>query len=76
MFDIWLNSAQKKAPSRVTERHIDVLEAYISEVDGSFATTLAAALYDNFNDLRFLPPSKDAFRQHLLRACNQARYLW
>ena len=55
MFDIWLNSAQKKAlpdifinlgktPSTVTERHIDVLEAYIVEVGGSLATTLAAAL--------------------------------
>ena len=67
MFDIWLESAQKKAlqnlfihlgktPSRVTERHIDVLEAYILEGDASFATTLADALYDSFksanNDLR------------------------
>ena len=59
MFDIWLESAQKKAlqnlfihlgktPSRVTERHIDVLEAYILEVEASPAITLADALYDSF----------------------------
>ena len=50
------------------------------EVDGSLATTLAAALYDSFkyanNDLRSRPPSKDAFHQHLLRTCYQAGYLW
>ena len=81
MFDIWLNSAQKKAlpdlfiyrgksPSRVTERHICVLETYILEVDGYLATTIADALYDSFksanDDLRSLPPSRDAFYQHLL----------
>ena len=81
MFDIWLNSAQKKAlpdlfihlgktPSRVTEHHIDVLKAYILEFDGSLAITLAAALFDSFksknNDLRPLPTSKYASHQHLL----------
>ena len=89
MFDIWLNSAQKKAlpnlfihlgktPSRVTERHIDVLEAYILEVCWSLATKLAAALYDSFksanNDLCYLLPSKYAFHQHLLGACYQTGY--
>ena len=51
------------------------------DVYGSHASTLAAARYDSFNksannDLRSLPPSKDALHQHLLRACYQAGYLW
>ena len=82
MFDIWLNSAQKKAlpnlfihlcktPSRVAERHIDVLEAYILEVYDFLSTTLTAVRYDSFNksennDFHSLQPSKDAFHQHLL----------
>ena len=80
MFDIWLNSAQKKAlpdlfihlcktPSRVAERHIDVLEAYILRSMDSLPP-LAADLYYSFksasNDLSSLPPSKDAFHRHLL----------
>ena len=43
---------------------MDILEVYILEVYGFLATTLAAALYDSFksvnNDLRSLPPTKDA----------------
>ena len=51
------------------------------DVYGSHASTLAAARYDSFNksannDLRSLPPSKDALHQYLLRACYQAGYLW
>ena len=92
MFDIWLNSAQKKAlteifiqlgktPTRITEHQMVVLEASILDVYGSRASTLAAARYDSFNksannDLCSLPPSKDALHQHLLRACYQAGYLW
>ena len=73
MFDIWLNSAQKKSltesfiqlgkiPTRTTECHMDVLVVYILEVYGFLATTLADARYDNFNksennDLRSLTHS-------------------
>ena len=49
---------------------MDVLEVYILEVDASLVTAPAAALYDSFksanDDLRSLPPSRDAFYQHLL----------
>ena len=60
-----------KTPSKVTERHIDVLEAYyILEVDRPLFTTLAVVLYDSYksanNGLRSLPTSKDAFHQHHL----------
>ena len=73
MFDIWLNSTQKKSltelfiqlgkiPTRTTECHMDVLVVYILEVYGFLATTLADARYDNFNksennDLRSLTHS-------------------
>ena len=61
IFDIWLNSEQKKAlteffiqlgktPTSITERHMDDLEAYILEIYGFLATTLATGLYGNFNE--------------------------
>ena len=60
---------------------MDLLEKYVLELFGSRATSLAAARLDKFNksidnDLRSLPPSKDALYQHVLRACYQAGYLW
>ena len=60
---------------------MDLLENYVLELYGCRDISLAAARLDKFNksndnDLRSLPPSKDALRQHVLRACYQAGYLW
>ena len=60
---------------------MDDLEAYILEIYGFLATTLATGLYGNFNesannDLCSLTPIKDAFHKHLPRSCYQGGYLW
>ncbi len=92
MFDVWLHSVYKdditeifiklgNSPIGVTPDQMDILEKYILELYGSRDTSLAAARLDKFNkskdnDLRSLPPSKNALHQHVLRACYQAGYLW
>ena len=92
MYDVWLLSVYKdeltevfiqlgKSPAEITSDQIDILERYMLEVYGSRATSLADARLDKFNkstdnDLRSLPPSRDALRQHVLRAAYQAGYLW
>ena len=91
-YDAWLNSTQKanltevfiqlgESPVEITPEQMDVIESYMLELYGSRAITLVNARLDKFNkstdnDLRSLPPSKDALRQHVLRACYQAGFLW
>ena len=92
MYDIWMNCSYKdemtelftqlgKSPSDVTDNQMSLLERYILELYGSRASSLGSARLDRFNkssdnDLRALPPSRDALRQHVLRACYQSGYLW
>ena len=91
-YDVWLKSSQKddltevfiqlgETPAEVTPNMMNVLESYVLDLYGSKHTTLGAARLDKFNkstvnDLRSLPSSKEARRQHALRASYQARYLW
>ena len=51
------------------------------QLSGLRHNTLDAVRLDKFNkfadnDLRLLPPSKEALRQHIYRASYQAGYLW
>ena len=91
-YDVWLKSSQKddltevfiqlgETPSEVTPNMMNVLESYVLDLYGPKHTTLGAARLDKFNkstanDLRSLPPSKEALCQHVLRASYQAGYLW
>ena len=92
VYDIWLKSSQNddlievfiqlgETPAEVTPNMMNVLESYVLDLYGSKHTTLGAARLDKFNkstanDLRSLPPSKEALRQHVLQASYQAGYLW
>ena len=58
-----------------------MLENFMLQLSGLRHNTLDAVRLDKFNkfadnDLRLLPPSKEALRQHIYRASYQAGYLW
>ena len=70
-----------ETPAEATPNMVNVLESYVLDRYGSKHTTLGVARLDKFNkstanDLRSLPPSKEALLQHVLRASYQAGYLW
>ena len=89
---VWLKRSQKddlakvfiqvgETRAEVTPSMMNVLESYVLDLYGSKHNTLGAARLDKFNKstanhLRSLPPSKEALRQHVLRASCQAGYLW
>ena len=91
-YDVWLKSSQKddltqvftqlgETPAKVAPNMMNVLESYVLDLYGSKYTTLGAPRLDKFNkstanNLRSLPPSKEALRQHGLQASYQAGYLW
>ena len=91
-YDVWVKSERKDdfpdvfvelggKPTNATSDHIDLLESFVLQLYGSRHDTLGAARLDKFqkstdNDLRLLPPSKDALRQHIYRTSYQAGYLW
>ena len=91
-YNVWLKSSQKddltevfiqlgETLAEVTPNMMNVLESYVLGLYGSKHTTLGAARLDKLNkstanDLRSLPPSKEALHQHVLRASYQAGYLW
>ena len=80
-YGVWVKSERKddftdvfvelgEKPTNVTSDHIELLESFVLQLYGSRHDTLGAARLDKFkkstyNDLRLLPPSKDALRQHL-----------
>ena len=77
--DVFINLGKK--PDQVTSKQIDILENYVLQLYGSTHHTLAAERLDKFkksaeNDLRSLPPSREALYQHTLRASYQTGYLW
>ena len=92
VYDIWLKSSQNddlievfiqlgETPAEVTPNMMNILESCVFDLYGFKHTTLGAAQLDKFNkcttnDLRSFPPSKEALRQHVLRASYQAGYLW
>ena len=76
--DIFVELGER--PTNVTSNHIDLLESFVLQLYRSRHDTLGAARVDKFkkyrdNDLRLLPPSKDALRQQIYRASYQAGYL-
>ena len=91
-YDIWVQSSKKdyltntfiqlgEKPAEVTPDQIDILESYVLELYGSKHDTLGATRLDKFNkssdnNLRTLPPSIGALRQHIYRSAYQAGYLW
>ena len=91
-YDVWLKSSQKddltevfiqlgETPAEVTPNMMNILESCVFDLYGFKHTTLGAAQLDKFNkcttnDLRSFPPSKEALRQHVLRASYQAGYSW
>ena len=92
MYDTWMHCSYKdeltqiftqlgESPSEITPYQTSLLAKYVLELYGSNATSLGAARLDKFNkssdnDLRSLPPSRDTFRQDVLRASYQSGYLW
>ena len=80
-YDVWVKSERKddftdvfaefgEKPTNVTSDHIELLESFVLQLYGSRHGTLGAARLDKFkkstyNDLRLLPPSKDALCQHI-----------
>lgn len=90
-WDAWFNSAKRdeftnvfkelgNQPMEITSAQIGKIEEYVQMLYG-FDSTLAADRLNKFrkstdDDLRKLPPSKDALLQHAKRACYQAGYVW
>ena len=75
-FHICFGQAWKK-PMNVTSDHIDILMSFMLQLYVSKHDTLSAARLDKFekstvDDLRLLPLSKDAPRQHIYCASYQA----
>ena len=67
-------------PTNVTSDHIDILVSFVLQLYQSKHDTLGSARLDKFkksteNDLRLLPLSKGALRQHIYCASYQTRYL-
>lgn len=69
-------------PSDITSEQLDVLERYVLDIYSmKKCETLGQARKEKFqmssdNDLRKLPPGRDALMQHTKRACYQAGYIW
>ena len=68
-------------PTNVTSNHIDILVSFVLQLYVWKHDTLGAARLDKFekstdDDLRLLPLSKDAPRQHIYCASYQAECLW
>ena len=90
-WDVWQQSKQKdelslffselgKEPNDITSTQIDKLEKYVLDLYNIREDTLAKGRMDRFemstdNDIRKLPPCKDALLQHTKRACYQAGFL-
>ena len=60
---------------------MNVLKSYVLDLYGSKHTTFGVARLEKFNkstanDLRSLPPCKEALCQHVVRASYQAGHLW
>ena len=89
---MWQQSKQKdeltllfselgKEPNDITSTQIDKLEKYVLDMYDIREDTLTNGRIDRFkmstdNDIRKLPPCKDALLQYTKRACYQAGFLW
>ena len=69
-------------PAALVNDQIDLLETFVLELYGlSREDTLLQGRLNKFtmstdDDLRKLPPGRDALTEHIKRACYQAGYLW
>ena len=69
-------------PANVSSLHMDLLEKFVLQLYAlSRVDSLTQGRLDKFkmatdNDLRKLPPGRDALTQHTKRACYQAGYIW
>ena len=91
-WDAWFNSEKKDVfttvfaqlgnkPNEITTNQIDVIEEYVKTLYTTPRSSLGEIRLEKFlkssdNDLRKLPPSKDALIQHIKRSCYQAGFLW
>ena len=91
-WDTWLNSASKteftnvfkqlgNQPQHISYAQMDKIEEFIRLLYAVSESSLGAERLSKFqkstdDDLRKLPPSRDALLQHTKRACYQAGYLW
>ena len=74
-------------PECISEEDLDILERFVIELyllsvqQNTSPSSLASMRLENFkssadNDLRKLPPSREALREHAKHASYQAGYLW
>ena len=91
-WDTWFNSKNKdeftnvfkelgNQPKEITSYQMDKVEEFIRLLYAVSETSLAADRLKKFqkstdDDLRKLPPSKEALLQHTKRSCYQAGYIW
>ncbi len=91
-WDAWFNSRNKdeftsvftelgNQPKEVTEVQMEKIEEFICLLYGASENSLGAHRLSKFqkstdDDLRKLPPSREALLQHVKRSCYQAGYLW
>ena len=77
--DVFVEFGEKRA--NVTSDDIGILESLVLQLSRSRYNVLDAPRLEKFkmstdNDLRVLPPSKEALRQHIYRVSYQGGYLW
>ena len=91
-WDTWFNAEIKDEftrifkelgdqPEVVTMEQMEIIEQFICLLYGVSEGSLAANRLNKFqkstdDDLRKLPPSREALSQHVKRSCYQAGYLW
>ena len=91
-WDSWFNSMKKdeftsvfqelgNKPEEITSDQMDKIEEFIRLLYSVSETSLGADRLKKFqkstdDDLRKLPPSREALLQHTKRACYQAGYIW
>ena len=91
-WDTWFNSASKdeftdvfkelgNQPQDISSDQMDKIEEFIRLLYAVSESSLGAERLNKFqkstdDDLRKLPPSREALLQHTKRACYQAGYLW
>ena len=68
-------------PREVTTEQMENIERFICQLYGVAESSIGAHRLSKFeksvdDDLRKLPPSREALSQHVRRSCYQAGYLW
>ena len=91
-WDTWMNAEKKdefttvfkelgNQPKDVTTEQMQIIEEFVCLLYGVPQASLASIRLNKFqkstdDDLRKLPPSREALSQHVKRSCYQAGYLW